>query len=880
MALNRREVLKMFGASPFIGMFGDAPASGKESKSRDSGRTGNEQTWRVFEEPYLSEIAFPLGGIGTGTVSLGGRGDLRDWEVCNRPAKGRTLENTGFALWFQEEGSSPKAHILESQIRPPYRGAFGLGRENMPGMPRFENARFFGAYPFSRLELWKDSVPLDVRLEAFNPFIPGNADDSGLPVAIFYWHLRNRSRKKLTVTVLFSMLNIAGIDRFGKNLNRFRDEDTLCGIFMTTEKFGPEDIHYGNLAILSPCKDVTYLTRWSRGGWFDDQTLFWKDFVQDGLLDRQWEEGPSPDERTDMASLGLRAVLEPNECRTFPFLLTWYFPRRENYWNSEPEVKGKILKNYYATRFHDAWEVGNYVYSNLDRLENETRLFHRALFRSTLPPEVLDAVSSQMSTIRTNTCFRTDDGYFYGFEGTGDTGGCCPMNCTHVWNYEQALAHLFPALERTMRVVDFCYNTEESGHMAFRTLIPLSAGVRWKFKPAADGQMGTIVKLYREWLLSGDLDFLKQVWPGAKRALECAWKDWDPDQDGVMTGEQHNTYDIEFYGPNPMMGAIYLTALLAGAELAEVMGENESAARYREIYRSGREQLDNALWNGEYYIQVYDPAEHRKYQLGDGCLSDQLLGQWMAHVVGLGYVLPEEHVKSAINAVFKYNFRETMSEHENPQRIYALADESGLLLCTWPRGNKPDLPFVYSDEVWTGIEYQVAAHLIYEGRVQEGLRIVAGARNRYDGQRRNPWDEVECGHHYVRAMSGWSLLSALSGFHYHAAQERIAFRPVVHERRFDCFWSVDSGWGVYRQRAGMFGLHSEMEALQGQLRLRTIGLPPIGRKEEGDSLVIKVECGERLIDSRGVMSGKSSQIELQEAIVLTPGQILTLEIRK
>jgi uncharacterized protein (DUF608 family) len=311
-----------------------------------------------------------------------------------------------------------------------------------------------------------------------------------------------------------------------------------------------------------------------------------------------------------------------------------------------------------------------------------------------------------------------------------------------------------------MREVDFQHNTDETGFMVFRTRVPLGSE-KWDFPhAAADGQMGTIVKLYREWQLSGDLDFLKRHWPRAKKALEFAWTQWDPDRDGVMEGTQHNTYDIEFRGANPMMGAIYLLALLCASDMARAVGD-EAAASYEDLYRRGREALDSETWNGEFYVQAYERAREEKYQVGAGCLSDQLLGQWMAHVVGKGYVLPEDHVRSAVRSVYRHNFKETFASHANPQRIFALGDEGGLLLCSWPRGQRPLLPFVYSDEVWTGIEYQVAAHLIYEGSVEEGFRIVRAVRNRYDGERRNPWNEVECGNHYARALASWSLLLAL-----------------------------------------------------------------------------------------------------------------------
>jgi hypothetical protein len=480
-----------------------------------------------------------------------------------------------------------------------------------------------------------------------------------------------------------------------------------------------------------------------------------------------------------------------------------------------------------------------------------------------------------MSILRTNTCFRAKDGNFYAFEGTGDDHGCCPLNCTHVWNYEQALAFLFPALERTMREVDFQHNTDEAGFMVFRTRVPLGAE-KWDFPhAAADGQMGTIAKLYREWQLSGDLDFLKRHWPRAKKALEFAWTQWDPDRDGVMEGVQHNTYDIEFRGPNPMMGAIYLVALLCASEMARAVGDGD-ALSYEALYRRGREALDSETWNGEFYVQAYERAREDKYQVGAGCLSDQLLGQWMAHVLGKGYVLPEEHVKSAIRSVYKYNFKETFASHANPQRIFALNDEGGLLLCSWPRGERPLLPFVYSDEVWTGIEYQVAAHLIYEGYVEEGFRVVRAVRNRYDGERRNPWNEVECGNHYARALASWSLLLALSGFHYSAPQKTMGFAPRVEGEKFTSFWSVgDRGFGLYEQERRGSTFTAAVKLLQGTgIEMAKLSLPSVPA-----AAGVEVEVGGRPLPATLETAEGKSLVAMGELVRLGPGSEIRVTVQ-
>jgi uncharacterized protein (DUF608 family) len=826
---------------------------------------------RSFSGQTLGEVAFPLGGIGTGTVSLGGRGQLRDWEIFNRPGKGVTLPYTFFAIWAQVQGGDPIARVLEARLQPPYTRADGLASTEQAGLPRLDACTFKGEYPFARIAFADKRLPLQVELEAFNPMTPLDADLSGLPVAIFSWRLHNPGPTPVDATLAFSLANVTGYDgvttldrnastrMLGRCLNSWMQSDGLNGIAMTTEKYAPDHPNFGSLAIATSWPDLTYTLRWKRAGWFDAIQSFWDDFA-DGRLRDDATPDRSPDGRIDYGTIGLRVRLAPGQSATLPIVLAWHMPNLTNTWNAGwrglEGLVGKQLGNYYALRFNDAWDVAAYTIRELPALEATTRRFHDTLFESTLPTHVLDAVSSQMSIIRTTTCLRTSDAKFHGFEGCNDNVGCCPMNCTHVWNYEQALAHLYPGLERTMRDTDFAINTRLDGDMAFRTALPLTPTVLWDFKPAADGQMGSVMKVYREWLLCGDTTWLRRLWPEVKRALEYAWRGqggnasaaWDPDGDGVMEGEQHNTYDIEFYGPNTMCGSLYLGALRAAAELAQALGEQATADEYRSRYERGRARLDQELWNGEYYVQheppvdqiiqvdhgsqpwhssAYVPGESElRYQYGHGCLSDQLLGAWFGAVVGLDDLLPTERVRAALQSIFRYNWRADLSDHANTQRTYALNDEAGLLLCSWPHGERPTQPFPYSDEVWTGIEYQIAAHLIYAGLVDEGLTIVRGLRDRHDGERRNPWNEFECGSHYARAMASWSLLLALSGFHYSAPASQIAFAPAVSAEHFRCFFSAGSGWGSFAQQSGDDTFAASLELCAGSLRLERIALRP------------------------------------------------------
>ena len=796
---------------------------------------------RSFRGEALREIAFPLGGIGTGTVSLGGRGDLRDWEIFNRPNKGGLLPFTFAALRLKGGGlSRPVIRALERRPLPPFSGPSGVPRETALGLPRFREAVFTGAYPFAHIRFQDARLPVEVSLEAFNPMVPLDTDASGLPVALLTYRFTSRAASPLEAAVAFSIMNPVGYDGvthlrgrraafFGANLNEFRNEKDLRGLFLSSQKYPPDSVRHGSLALLTTVPDVSCRLEWEHGGWWDEFQKWWDEFLARGRFTNAPSK-PSPEGLTEYATLAAHLNLAPGETKEVLFVLAWRFPNGENYWTAEKERAGAPLRNYYGTRWPSAFEPAAYAIRNLDSLRRRSERYRDLLHGSTLPAPVIDAVSSQASILRTNTLMVMEGKLALAFEGCNDNAGCCPMNCTHVYNYEQTLAHLYPDLERSMRDTDFLVNLRPDGSMSFRTPVPLRPGGN-RNQPAADGQMGCVLKVYREWRLSGDDAWLRKLWPHLKRALEYAWTQWDADRDGVMEGEQHNTYDIEFYGPNSMVGTLYLGALAAAARMARHLGD-DSAATYEELFKKGSARLDELLFNGEYYVQKVDERQEKagRYQYGEGCLSDQLLGQWFAEVVDLGKLLPPDHLRAALRSIFRYNYRQEFGDFPNTQRLYALNDEKGLLVCSWPHDKRPALPLVYSDEVWTGIEYQVAAHLFYEDLIKEGLAIVSAVRDRYDGARRNPWNEIECGHHYARAMSSWSLLTALSGFSYSAPDRELRFRPRVQRGDFRCLFSCGTAWGGYSQTLAKEKLDVELSVEGGALELVTLRMPYLGAK--------------------------------------------------
>ena len=480
---------------------------------------------------------------------------------------------------------------------------------------------------------------------------------------------------------------------------------------------------------------------------------------------------------------------------------------------------------WYSERFKSLNEVIGYWDANQAMLEKNSRLFSDAFYSSSLPAEVLEAVPAYLTILKSPTVLRQWDGRFWAWEGCQDSFGSCHGSCTHVWNYAQALPHLFPSLERTLRETEFRVSQNTEGHQNFRVNLPISAPPH-NFHAAADGQLGGIMKVYREWRISGDTQWMKDLFPAVKKSLDYCIRTWDPLHKGYLEEPHHNTYDIEFWGPDGMCTSFYLGALTAFIEMGKEL--KQPVKEYTALLSKGKKYMETTLFDGEYFIQKIqweglqapnpvdvmsfggsysDEAlkllkeEGPKYQYGTGCLSDGILGMWMASVCGLDEVLDNEKVRSHLVAVHKYNLKHDLVDHFNPQRpVYACGKDGGLLLCTWPKGGMLSLPFVYSNEVWTGIEYQVASHLMMKGEVEKGLDIVRECRERYDGRVRNPFNEIECGHWYARAMASYGMLQGLTGVRYDAVDKTMYINSKIGD--FKSFISTDTGFGTIEWKAG------------------------------------------------------------------------------
>jgi len=788
---------------------------------------------RIYTGTNVDHIAFPIGGIGAGMFCLEGTGAISHMSVRNNPD---IFNEPAVFAAIAIKGYTNSARVLEGPV-PGWKkfGQLGAARGDEGstfGLARFRGASFKARFPFGEVTLKDPVLPLAVNIKGWSPFIPTDADNSSLPVGALEYRFSNTGSKVLEYVFSYNARNFMAFsddDAKGAAIGANHIKQTRNGFILSQDGTLKNPEQQGDFAVwVDEQASVDHC--WFRGEWFDPLSMAWNKV---GKMDTAAVAPVGKD--APGASLYVSFRLKPGESKTIRVLMAWYVPN-SNLRIGNPVAKttdsvvrdqSKDLpsayhKPWYSSRFANINDVVAYWTNHYTDLEKNTGLFTTAFYKNTLPAEVTEAISANLTILKSPTVLRQYDGRFWAWEGCNDRDGSCAGSCTHVWNYAQALSHLFPSLERSLRQTEFGEDQNADGHQQFRAALPIRP-LAHDFYAASDGQLGGIMKTYRDWRISGDDAWLRSLYPKLKLSLGYCIQTWDPRHHGTLEEPHHNTYDIEFWGADPMCTGFYLGALEAMIKMGDYF--HEDTGLYKDLLEKGKAFMEQHLFNGEYFVQhiqwtgltAADPVEFAKnsndgggayspeaeallekegpkYQYGNGCLSDGMIGAWMARVCGLPQPIDTAKIKSHLSAVYRYNEKKDLSNFSNPQRAaYALGNEGGLLLCTWPRGGNLSLPFVYSNEVWTGIEYEVASHLMFMGKVKEGLDIVRTARSRYSGSVRNPFDEYECGHWYARAMSSYAMLEALTGVRYDAVEKTLYVDSKVGD--FTSFLSTATGFG-------------------------------------------------------------------------------------
>lgn len=838
---------------------------------------------KVYKGRELRTIGMPCGGIASGQLYVRGDGTLAGWWICNN------AYNTGYgkdSLMNFRTAMGPWKVCYQTFTPPSYidQGSTlsvkqgGKMWQKQLSDEGFDDISFVGEYPIARIDYAskKEQLPVTVSLDVYSPFVPMEARKSATPGTVMTYTVKNQSGQAVDVTLTSRVQNLVCLDLrdslTGMSRNKVISSNGMTSVIMDLDKaafkrggaFPVNHPYNGNLAISA---------------------------IGDGSFGDADYDGPHGNSEGDRQSEAVRAIgekltgaagrsvhLAPGESTQVVFLLTWYFPNRPSYysgddvtnilpndWNEALPTKGAtILGNMYANWYGSAADVAVWLKGNLDRLQRDTYLFHDTYYtKSSLPYWLNRRLLMPVSTLATETCQWWASGKFWAWEGVGS----CVGTCTHVWNYEQALSRLFPELERNIRErTDFGTSLQKDGSVLSRNGW---GGV------LIDGHAGAILKAYREHLFSENDLFLSRNWPSIKRATEYLISQ-DGDEDGLIGREQANTYDIAFFGANTYVGGLYLAALKAASRMAQHEGDSLFAEKCTKIFRKGMSNSVNRLWNGYYFRQDVDLTMHPEYQYANGCLSDQLFGQTWSHLVGLGYIYPEDKVRKTLQSIWQYNWAPDVAVQNRvhpPERTYANAGEAGLLVCTWPFDRHMGEKGVrYRDEVWTGIEYQVATNMIYDDMVKEGLSLVKAVDDRYDGAKHNPWNEIECGDHYARAMASWGVLTALEDYVYDGPAKKLGFSPRIQENNFQGFFTAAQGWGTLEQKKVKDRQTNTVQLAYGELWLGCLETKAVRKPR-----TVVVRSGEKVIPSTYTFSEGRLSVKFED-LRLTGGQQLVLSV--
>lgn len=582
--------------------------------------------------------------------------------------------------------------------------------------------------------------------------------------------------------------------------------------------------------------------------------------VKNGFDGKAGNSASVPGDTKLVGALGRKLILKPGESATVDFAIVWHFPNLKIH-----DFTGR----YYATKFASAEAVAQHIAENFQRLSAQTHLWRDTWYDSTLPYWFLDRTFSSVSTLSTSTPYRFADGRFYSWEGVGS----CDGTCAHVWLYAHSVARTFPELERITREhVDYgMFQDPNSGVIGFRGEFDRNLAV--------DAQSGFILRTYREHQMSPDDAFLKRVWPKVKKAFDPLLA-LDANRDGILEGAQMNTLDVPWFGQIAWMSSLYVGALRAGEQMAQEVGDADFEHQCRTIAENGTKNITAKLFNGEYFINLLDPHQPDSINSGTGCEIDQVFGQGWAHQIGLPRILPEKETRSALQALWKYNYAPDVGPYMqayHDHRLYAAPGESGLLMCTFPqpgwdydqaRGKGPGFAIQYFNECWTGTEHQVAGHMIWEGLVQEGLAVERAIHDRHHPSKRNPWNEIECGDHYSRAMASYGVYIAASGYEYHGPKGHLGFAPRLTPENFRAAFTAAEGWGTFSQQITNGTLQAGIDLKSGKLRLATLALALPDRAKSAAALATatlngkKISCTLNGTGNRAVVS-LTPEISLQ-----------------
>ena len=770
---------------------------------------------------HASGIA--LGGIGAGSVELLPDGELHFWQIANPPRLTRVCfedkvddgeSSTGALSFYVREKVGKNAPIVRKLGMKIDADDFSyrMFAWNKP----VEKIDFDGKFPMCDLDYTDSALSCKLSLRAVSPFVPFDSDTSSTPGFYMDFTAENPTDRDIELSLLGTLVpdfankdegNVNSLHTIGNgyavhiepasktdapscgdvclsvtgdgnksyitaDYYRFLKEfiaDSRLGITQASVLFGfrengslpdtdigtrpeplPEDLtSLSDSELDALCQEFR---RYPYVATIIDRILYCKpDFLDtrenkifflDNCYNRNKRRG------TDFGGCALcsEVTLKPGEKKNIRFILSWYFPNLTS-------KDGDMLGHYYENLYKSSLDANRFLEENYNSIFKSAVAFSELLYDTNLPSIYPDSWSSNLSPLIKCSVYHKN-GSFGLWEGLG----YCGLHTTDItYHASFSLISLFPDLQKKQMKMGARFQREDGRtHHSFKPDMKCSDNGYDR----VDLNMQFVLMVLRDYLFTGDKDYLLSLWDNVKRAMDST-ELLDTDKDGLPDHDtKRNTYDAwNFSGTPVYISVLWLAALKAATFIADIFDDKSRSDQWSNTLLKGKKALEEKLWNGEYYNLW------RNNEVTDESLmTDQLDGEWFLRMIGLDGILPDERVRSVIEVIFKNNF--------DP--------EQGLVNATVPENRWTSIDTYNNCQtiaVWTGIGYAFAALALAVGEAEIADTIVDSI---HSNQLRlgHFWDHWECGHHYTRPMSSWSSLIAASGLKIDYENKKLSFNPV------------------------------------------------------------------------------------------------------
>lgn len=767
-----------------------------------------------------------LGGIGTGSIELRKDGLFHNWNIFNNQPFGygprHEMDEDSmlfFLVRYQVKGMEPRLKIL--QIPEGYHIGTIPNHVNMfPWLSGVAETTYESRYPFVWMTFSDPDMPVDIEMEAWSPFIPHDVKNSSLPAAVFTLSATSKINKPVDVMIVATLRNAVGYDdpnryfvsRLEAKGNRKTTEMTCGGM----DKKSPS---YGTMSLSSLSKSTTHHLGWEHRHPYYERLIRELKFSNiDDTANRN-----NRDPKTKKTKAGPRCFSSLGVSKQLPrkghsldntFVLTWDFPNHhgkdaKNVTAGDGSL-GAFEGHYHNNFFKSSLDVADYIALNLDSLYDDTLAFNEALYDSTLPEWMLDQINSNLNTFAASA-WLNKKGQFGVCEGLTPRQAWGPKGTIDVSIYGLcSTSALFPELAKNMMLAhaDLQKKSGEVSH-GFKGGFGYFDGVD-VVHSRLDLPAQYVILALRCFFWTNDKAFLKKIWPSCKATLEYALRERDLNGDGMpdMEGCMCTFDNFAMYGPASFIGTQWLAALSQAVEAAKVLGDKQAAERYGEVFERADKVFESELWNGNYY-RLYNNTKTKKDQIDEGCLTDQMIGAWCNHLVGLPPVHQDSRRRKAMRSILRRNRKHI-----------------GISNCSWPEDKflHPVPDDCWDDQAnacWAGSELAFTSFLFYEGMVKDALHTVHTVDERY---RRCGlyYDHQEFGGHYYRSMSAWGILNGVLGLTIN--QNCYGFAPALHESEQKILFGHADGMAHFITQRTKTGDTVSLEILSGKFIAREISL--------------------------------------------------------